>query len=269
VITSEAGRGVGKTKLAELIAYLAGGHIDVSLGESIDTLKQRLLSPHAATKRIAILDNVKSMRLSWAELEGLITSPVISGKRLYCGEGQRPNHMVWLITLNGVSLASDMSQRSIIIKLVRGENAGSWYEDTRDYIDRHRSELIADVVGALRSDRFEISQYSRWASWERDVLCRLPEPNEAQRTILERQGAANAEHDEAEIIQDYFANQLRKFGYTPVRDQVRIPVEIVARWYCDATNDRVKTPTVSKHIAQMSAEGQLPRISKDTSRTQC
>ncbi len=78
-------------KCRKSIGYLCGGHIDVSAGEDIERLKTRMLTPGARTKRIALLDNVKTLRLSWAELEAMITSPIISGRQLYVGEGQRPN----------------------------------------------------------------------------------------------------------------------------------------------------------------------------------
>ena len=32
----------------------------------------------------------------------MVTSPIISGRQLYVGEGQRPNLLTWFITLNGV-----------------------------------------------------------------------------------------------------------------------------------------------------------------------
>ena len=41
-----------------------GGYIDVSAGEDIEKLKTRMLTPGARTKRIALLDNVKTSRLS-------------------------------------------------------------------------------------------------------------------------------------------------------------------------------------------------------------
>ncbi|MBN2291061.1 MAG: PriCT-2 domain-containing protein [Pirellulales bacterium] len=267
VITSDQGRGAGKTKLAEIIAYLAGGFIDVSAGEDIATLKQRFLSPEGQTKRVAILDNVKSLKLSWAELESLITTPTISGKRMYIGEGQRPNLITWAITLNGVSLATDMAQRSVIIKLVKGENAGGWYEENIRYIDEHRTEIIGDIIGALRSDRFEPASYTRWATWERDILARLPEPDEAQKVILERQEAANTEADEAEIIEDFFAGQLARLDYLPHKVQVRIPTAVAARWYGWAINEKVKTAAASKRLHQMASEKQLRQITADTSRT--
>lgn len=267
VISSDHGRGVGKSKVAQIIGDLCGGIIDVSAGEDISQLKTRFLTPEARTKRIALIDNIKTMKLSWAELEALITSQVISGRQLYVGEGQRPNLITWFLTLNGVSLATDMAQRSVIIKVVKGENIGTWLEETRAYIEKHRSQIIGDIIAALSAEPFPLAQYSRWATWEQHVLRRLPEPGEAQRVILERQGEANCELDEAEIIEGYFADQLEKRGYCSQTVQVRIPVSIVAEWYNSATNDRAKTQAVSRHLNQMATEGQLKRLESDPSRT--
>lgn len=267
VITSDEGRGVGKTTVVAAIGHLFGGIFDVSNGEDIEKLKTRMLTPAQRTKRIALLDNVKSLRLSWAELEALITSPDISGHQMYVGEGRRPNLLTWFLTLNGVSMATDMAQRSIIIKVVRGANDGPWWEETLQYIDQHRSEIIGDLIAALRAERFPLANYSRWATWEQDVLCRLPEPGDAQRLILERQGQSNCEMDEAEIIEEHFAEQLRRLGYDPKKIQVRIPVAIAAEWYSIAVGEKSKTATASKRLNQLAGEGQVKRITPDPSRT--
>jgi len=267
VITSDEGRGAGKTKLGECISYLSGGCIDVSAGEDIDIIKQRLLSPEGQTKRIAFLDNVKSLRFSWAELEALITTPVISGKRMYVGEGQRPNTITWLITLNGPSLSTDMAQRSVIIKLAKGTNNARWYEETIQFLDDNREKLIGDIITALPAEPFPLAKYSRWATWEAAVLSRLPEPGEAQRVILERQQEVNSELDEAEIIEDHFAEQLRRFRYDPVTECVRIPVETVARWMGWAMGEDIKTPTATKRLKLMASEDQLKRLKQDPSRS--
>jgi hypothetical protein len=267
VVTSDDGRGVGKSKVPETIGYLFGGHVDVSAGEDIEQLKTRMLTPGARTKRIALLDNVKTLRLSWAELEAMITSPIISGRQLYVGEGQRPNLLTWFITLNGVSMATDMAQRSVIIKVVRGKNDGPWWEQTRQFIDQHRGEIIGDIIGALRAEPFPLADFSRWATWEQHVLCRLPEPGDAQRLILDRQGEANCELDEAEIIEEHFSEQLFKLGYDPNTAQVRIPVAVAARWYGWAVGEPTKTAAASKRLHQMAGERQAKRIAPDPSRT--
>ena len=267
VFTSDDGRGAGKTTVCEMIGRLYGGIIDVSAGEDIQTLKTRLLSPNSRTCRIGLIDNVKTMRLSWAELEALITSPVISGRQLFVGEGQRPNLLTWFLSLNGVSMATDMAQRSVIIKVVKGENAGDWHDVTTRYIDEHREQLIGDVIGALRADRFPLVSYSRWSTWESEVLCRLPEPGEAQRLILERQGEANCELEEGEIIEQYFAEQLASFGYEPNTAQVRIPTTSAAYWFTKAVGEPMKATAASRRLHQMAKEGQLKRIGEDTTRT--
>ncbi len=267
VVTSDDGRGLGKSKVAEAVGYLYGGFFDVSAGEDIQQLKTRMLTPAARTKRIALLDNVKTLRLSWAELEALITSPVISGKQHYVGEGQRPNLLTWFITLNGVSMATDMAQRSVIIKVVRGKNDGPWWEQTRQFIDQHRDKIMGDVIGALRAEPYPLAEFTRWATWEQHVLCRLPEPGEAQRLILERQGEADCELDEIGIIEEFFAEQLHKLQYDPNTAQVRIPVAVAARWFGWAVGEPTKTAAASKRLHQMAAEGQAKRIAPDSTRT--
>jgi len=267
VITSDDGRGVGKSAVAQVVGHICDGFLDVSAGEDIQTLKSRLLSPDARTKRVALLDNVKTLRFSWAEWEAMITSPTISGRQLYVGEGQRPNLLTWFVTLNGVSLATDIAQRSIIIKVSRGKNDGPWWEQTRQYIDDNRQKIIGDIIGALRGPAFPLTEFSRWATWEQHVLCRLSEPGEAQRVILERQGEANCEQDEAEIIEEHFAEQLVRLGYDPPTAQVRIPVAVAARWYGWAVGEPTKTAAASKRLHQMASEKQLGQVGPEAGRT--
>ena len=268
VITSDAGRGVGKSTIPEIISYVCGGHIDVSTGADIEQIKTRMLTPTARTKRMAVIDNVKNLRLSWAEFEAIVTSPIISGKQLYVGEGQRPNLLTWFITVNGPTLATDLAQRSIIIKVARAEYSGTWVEDTYGFIDQYRSQIIADIVAALRADPFPLLKYSRWGPWEAGVLTRLPEPGEAQRLILERQGEANIDLDEVEIIEDYFAAELTRLEYDSLTIQVRIPVGLVADWYKKATGDqRISTVGANKRLRQMIGEEQIKRLADDPCHT--
>lgn len=139
------GRGVGKSKVCELCSELVGGFVEISAREDIVDLKKRLLSPAARTIRVARLDNIKTLRFSWADLEGLITSPVISGRQLYRGEGRRPNTLTWVLTLNGASLSRDMAQRVIVVKLARPRFNASWETEVRDYIQQHRWHILGDI----------------------------------------------------------------------------------------------------------------------------
>ena len=266
VITSKHGRGSGKSKLVTMLAHTFGGFIDLAADEDVEVVKQRLLSPDGITKRIALLDNVKSWKFSRAEYEALVTAPTISGKRLYVGEASRPNTLTWVITLNGVSLGADMSQRSVIIEIDRPERSGTWEEDTYRFIDANRERLIADVLTFLRSPRGELAQFSRWASWERDILSRLPEPADAQRLILERQGAADVEQEEHDIIEGFFRERLQRLGYNPDTDRIRIPTAIAARWVNWSTNENQRTPTVSRMLNAAIEADKFRCIRRDASR---
>lgn len=145
----QQGRGIGKSKLVEFIGELCGGLVEVSPTEDIAKIKARLLSPGALGMRLARIDNVKTTRFSWGDLEGLITAPVISGHRLYQGEAQLPNLLTWALTLNGASLSKDMAQRCEIIKLERPEHTPTWEQDVRSFVREHRWNIIADIGTTL------------------------------------------------------------------------------------------------------------------------
>jgi hypothetical protein len=258
VVTSRHGRGTGKTAFADVLGYFASGAIALSANENSETVKHRLLSPEGLTKRVVLLDNVKTRGFSWPELESLITAPEISGKRMYAGEGSRPNNLLWVVTLNGVSLATDMAQRAIIIELAQPEHSPSWKEDTLRFIDDNRKALIADCIGFLRSKRAALLEHSRFGAWERDVLSRLPEPSEARKVILERQGTADTEAETADIVQDYFRAELMGATYSPDVERVFIPSKIAAEWFNEATHERATTTAVSQWLKQHIDEKKLP-----------
>jgi hypothetical protein len=267
VLTSDAGRGAGKTTLAEFVGYVAGGLLAFEPGEDSEKMKQRLLSPEAVGKRVALVDNVKRTRFSWAELEALVTTPVVSGKRLYVGEAQRPNTLTWIVTLNGVALSTDLAQRSVIIKLDKATYCGDWKDETYRFIDSNRDALIADIAGFFERDRWQLGRASRWGAWERDILSRIDEPGEAQQVILERQAECDADGDDGAMVDEYVADQLAGLGYCPDTVQVRIPVRVVAHWFVEAMGEPMKTTAVTRRLNQMSTEGQVKRLKADTSRT--
>ena len=223
-------------------------------------IKQRLLSPDGLTKRIALLDNVKTLRFSWAELEAMITAPEISGKRLYVGNATRPNNLTWIVTLNGASLSTDMAQRCVIVKLRKPEYTGTWEEETYAFIRDNRDAIIGDIIGFLRSERKPLERHSRWGDWEDDVLSRLPDPAEAQLIIAQRQQTSDVEEEEADLIEDYFKGELRALNYAPDLDVIFIPSTLVCRWFNCAANERMRTTSVTRLLRQWISEGRLHRI---------
>jgi hypothetical protein len=260
VITSDDGRGVGKSKMAGMVSHLASGVIEISANEDSSKMKERLLSPEGLTKRVALLDNVKTLRFSWAELEALITSPTVSGKRLYVGEASRPNNLTWIITLNGVSLSTDMAQRSVVIKIKRPSHSGDWEEETRQYIDDHRQQIIADLIGFLRGPRSPLIRFTRWGAWERAVLSLTDDPDLIQQEIIARQESSDVEEEDASLIVEYFRQRLADLCYQTEHDKVFIPSAVAAEWLCKATNERHSVTGACRMLKQKCSEGAIRDI---------
>jgi hypothetical protein len=219
-----------------------------------------MLTPSAATKRIALLDNVKTTRFSWADLESLITSDVISGRALYIGDAGRPNLFTWLITLNGASLSTDMAQRVVEVRLADPVYDGGWEAKVTAFMEDNREALVADMVAFLRRPTVELKRTTRWAMWENNVLARLDIANDCLDVVLRRRGEVDVEEEEAGDIEEYFRGKLEWLGYDVDRDDVFIPNAILTYWYNKATGSRERTRVVKTIIKQMRKEKKLTRL---------
>lgn len=268
VIVSDDGRGVGKSKLIEIVGTLFGGYFAINPGEGAAAITKRLLTPESATTRLTLYDNVKANKLSWGEYESLVTCRDISGHRLYAGERTRPNTLLWCLTLNGPSMSRDMAQRSVIIKLRRPEYTGQWEDATKALVESNRWQIMADLAAFFQRPAQTLERHTRWGTWEREVLARLPEPSEAQQLILERQREVDADDEESADVADHFRQQLGRLGYDPDADRVHIPNELTREWYQRATGgNKITTTGVTRAINQAHKEGALPELAVNPCRT--
>lgn len=262
---SHAGRGVGKTTLAGIIAYLVGGAIHLSPGDPADMIMTRLLSPAALGKRIAIIDNIKTLRFSWAELESLVTADVISGRQLYTGEGRRPNSLTWVLTLNGASLSRDMAQRSIVIKLARPEHSSDWETETKAFIDSHRMAIAGDILAILRRPAPKLDRHGRWGLWESQVLARVGDPGECQKVIEERQKECDDDQAEGNIVRQGFRAELLQRGHLPDAQIVWMPALVAAEITNVATGEKRPVGRASVYLGTLGIK-ELQKSDKGAAR---
>jgi hypothetical protein len=249
---AEKGRGIGKTTLAEAGAELVGGCVQVSPRDDMPDVRKRLLSPDGRGRRVLLLDNIKTLRFSWDELERLITGATVSGRQLYVGEGQRPNNLTVTLTLNGASLSKDMAQRCVIVVLDRPAFSGTWKEETARLIGERRWEILGDLLAVLRAPAATLTSHSRWGAWEDDVLARLPGPASCQRAIAERQDAVDDDREESELVRDAFVAALRDRQHHPDRQRVLIPSKEAAMIVAEATGERMPVTRVSPYLKTLS-----------------
>jgi hypothetical protein len=245
----QMGRGVGKSTLTDPISQIYGGFVDISPQADIDKIKTRLLSQGARQKRVARLDNVKTHRFSWGELENLITTPVISGHDMYRGEGQRLNTLTWLITLNGANLSKDLAQRVVIIKLARPRYRKDWYKNVSAFIETHRWAILRDIQSFLKGPAAQgYRAITRWSQWEDGVLARGKIPVRCRKTILERQRAVDADENERDLVTAEFRDQLQIRQHDPNGGPFFIPSKLAAEWLSKATRNHYETNRATVHL---------------------
>lgn len=241
------GRGVGKTTLAQTIGDLVGGALSFRPRGDWSDVEKRLLSPAARNKRVAMLDNVKTYRFSWDDLEAAVTAAVISGRRLYEGEGRRPNLMTWFITINGADLSQDLAQRVIIVQLKRPQHTGDWENDTRHLIAENRWAIVGDILAELRRPLPPVRTSSRWGAWEAGVLARSTDDLEAcQQVIAARQEEVDDDRTEMLLVRETVIALLKSRKVDPDRETYRLDASDIQAIMCEARGESVKKNSACK-----------------------
>lgn len=265
VITSKHGRGAGKSTMVQIFGDLVGGIMEFAAGETTEAVKKRLLSPIGRKSRICRIDNLKTHRFSNAELEGMITSPRISGHEMFEGEGTRPNLLTWIATVNGFNASTDIAQRSVVIFINPPKYSGDWTKDTTEFAETNRKEILADLIAFLRREQAPMSSASRWGEWERCVLSRLPDYELARTTMLQRQSECDVESSEDDILGDFLFSTIHELGYSE-SDRVFIPNLQMAKWSAEAMQEKAGTSRVNSALKQRIEEGKFNYLAISPSR---
>jgi hypothetical protein len=256
------GTGSGKTTLASVVAELAGGMISIGQRDGVEKITERMLTAEGRDKRILFVDNIKATRFSSAEIEGLVTAPIISGRELYKGESQRPNTLTWIMTMNGVGVSKDIAERVIVIKLKRPEYSGGWADETLSYVREHRREILCDLLTFLRSPREKVAKCTRWGAWDSQVVSRLPLPEPVISLIKVRQHEVDVDGDEAGLVEEYFRSELETLRYEVERDLVFIPSAVANQWHAAALNERISVTKSTQWLRTQIEQGSVPHLSR-------
>jgi hypothetical protein len=254
------GRGIGKTTIARHCSRLVGGTFDIRPTDDWNDVMKRLLTDTVcSTQRVILVDNVKTHRFSWADVEALITAERINGRKLYAGDGSRPNTFVVAITLNGASLSKDLAQRCVIVKLGRPQHTGDWESTVTEFIAQNRAAIIADVLALLRGPKETMTTFTRWGHWEREVLARVAEPNGLLQLIQERRRAVDDDEDEAEMLRDAIVHAIRSDGCNPETDTIWIASDFLQSLVARALGEPLSAKKAASKIKDF--QGHLTELS--------
>jgi hypothetical protein len=222
------GRGAGKSTLATVAASLCGGVLSIGVNEDTTEIQKRLLGKEGRGKRVVLIDNVKSLRFSNPDIEGMIANEVISGRQMFVGEGSRPNLMTWVLTFNQPSVSKDFASRAVLIRIDSPVYDPNWLVSVREFIEANRWEIIGDIVATLRRPVATLVDfpYSRWSAWEMGVLARTGNAHNLQDIITQRRQEVDDDSAISEDVEASIRDMLKeKFGsgYDPDCNCVHIP----------------------------------------------
>jgi hypothetical protein len=247
VITAN-GTGSGKSTLAKLVSELWGKYYEATPNQQMDTIKTRLLSRLPELVRVGVIDNVKKHRFSWPEFEGLLTAPMINGRKDFCGDKSMPNYLTWFLTLNSPSFDRDLSVRSAVIKLRRPKYDPSWETTVSRFISENRIGILQDCLAFFRLPVANI-KCGRFGEWDREIIGRLRDPERLIELLTERrQDIDETERDAKAIVQAAEAIRGRD-------DSSLIPAqELVGKLNEKAGSNAWDAKTLKATIEQLRAE---------------
>ncbi len=251
------GTGTGKSALAFKVGMLAGGVFQFDSGTNEDRIRTSLVSAAAAYGRMVILDNMKTTRISNATIEAMITAPTIGGHAMYRGARERPNHLAWCITMNGIQLSRDMAHRTVKIIVSKPGERKQWNAAIDRFIKLNREFIIADVAAFFERPTTDLKEYGRWSEWEHAVLSRLESPDELKALIKARAKDADEDESTAQGVIDYFEERLTDLKYDTVTEVVHIPMKVCADWASEATGRDLKLNAVGSMLTMLRESGSL------------
>lgn len=240
----QAGRGAGKSTIPGFAATLVGGHLAIGMDEDESEVHRRILGPSGRVKRLALIDNVKTLRFSSRAVEALLTCREISGRQMFVGEGSRPNSLTWCMTFNEPSMSKDMAQRAVVIEVDTPVYEPNWVRSIEAFIEEKRWAIVGDLLAILRQPKSlpDTFTYSRWGAWESEVLSRVADPIAGQSVIQARRKSVDDDEEMYSEAQDLIRQAIcDKFGINAKPDEmfVLIPSGVIT--------DKVVKPLHPKH----------------------
>jgi len=279
IIDSKDGPGCGKTTFVEIVADMYG-HAPIStsrqeLTNKIDVLIKRCVSQEGRKARVMLIDNIVGVFNS-SELADLITRKAITGIPPYGrGEEVRPNNLIFAITANSATVSHDIADRSFYINLAMPEkdnDRASWKSRVMAYIERHRLEIVADIIDMLSTHTpFAKPPRLRFAAFEQSILqpcCQSEEMYDSVCALLkDAKEESNVEQDQARSIEELFIERIVNVSGLDSESPVFIHSKLVNSWGADAIKDdhdyKGKVITL---VRQLAKAGFLKRCDKEISR---
>ena len=247
-INANSGKGIGKTSLIKMLAYLLGGYTfdskqvmataegDYKNDQNREKLMSRILSASGRMKKIVLVDNITRF-FSSETFASWITQSSFSGRPAYGrGETTRANDLTFCITSNSGTFGRDTLDRSMILCLEKPKKSiAGWELDVMKFIDSHRHQIIADIIHLLKTNETpNVKPRTRFKTWEKNILFPIVENNAIHEYVIEelntRHSSADGDMEEGKELDLHIANKLESMGYLPYKNFYWIASNVIRTW---------------------------------------
>lgn len=268
IIDSEDGAGTGKTTMVELVAKLYSSSAirtnRQQLKTDVERLTRRILSSEGRHARILLMDNVTG-DFHCSELADLMTAESITGMVPYGrGEETRPNNLTYVITANSATVDNDLSDRCFYVQVKRPKRSLNWKVDVLQFIEKHRMQIIADIIGMLeQAPPMPEAPRTRFPNFEAIILygiCKDQDEYEAAMEVLqESKSASNIEDEHAKTIEDEFRSRLIDAGFQPGREDIFIRTDVAKLWLQEILSDEAPAYPM-QYLRNLAKNGLTKRL---------
>jgi len=286
IIDASTGQGTGKSRLVEMLCCLYGGmdteqgapimvnQTDFKTEQAASELRKRMLSRTGRKKRIFLIDNVTGYFHSNA-LATMITQECLTGRAPYGrGEESRVNDLTYVITSNCSNVNKDLAARSFYMQIKKPEPPiPAWEATLQDFIQKHRMEVISDIIGILdKGPRFSMPPSTRFRQWEIEIMQPICGDADIYNRALRCSNTKRSDSDgEAEIADEVKACIIAniKAAGLETDSATFIPNTVVSDWLKHSSISdfqSMMTRNIPHTIRSYAKGGSLPEILPDVMR---
>jgi len=242
-------------------------------------VKREILSSEGREKRLVLFDNVVTS-FKGGTLADMITTQSITGMAPYGHSTEtRKNDITWCVTVNGVTVDSDMSTRSYIIHIKSpGEDADPlWEAHLRAFINENRPQILADIMESLRVAPMRRRKKSRFGEFDAVVLSAAAKTDAdfdaADAALRAASEAANDDADLAAQCVEAIASALVAYDDKDMSKPPRVRPDLPVVLKCSDVDNILRQTHggirnwTSRTVRKFVNSGQIKNIIKGKERT--
>jgi hypothetical protein len=111
---------------------------------------------------------------------------------------------------------------------------------------------------AKKGTAARINEFTRWGTWEQEVLSLVNNPERVQNMVAKRRAEMDDDQSQTDAVSSFLEAELRRLGHNPDSSLIFIPASVVHRWMELATHKHFSTNQASTVLDELG----IPELSQ-------